>query len=273
MLYFQSFSGGKDSGCSIILEHENDLGHEPSTIVMAEVMFDKKRGISGERPEHMDWVRTVAKPLFESWGHKFEIVRADKDYIDLFMHVIETSRYPERIGKRAGFPICNKKMCSVKRDLKTRAIERFYKQFDEQDITQYLGIAFDEQDRLQSLKGTNQQSLLAMFEVTEAAAFQKCKPYNLISPVYEISNRGGCWFCGQQPFREFAYTKTHYPELWEELKRLSQTENLVSQCFRYSLSFQEVEQKTDQWIARMKAEEESRYQQLTLFDLFEEVKQ
>lgn len=59
-------------------------------------MFDKKRGISGELPEHIDFVMNKAKPLFESWGYKVEIVRAGKDYIDLFHHIVERSSKPER---------------------------------------------------------------------------------------------------------------------------------------------------------------------------------
>lgn len=82
MLYFHSWSGGKDSTASVILDHIHGL--PPSTIIFSEVMFDKKRGISGELPEHIDFVMNKAKPLFESWGYKVEIVRAGKDYIDLF---------------------------------------------------------------------------------------------------------------------------------------------------------------------------------------------
>ncbi len=87
MLYFQSWSGGKDSTASIILEHIHSL--PPSKIIMSEVMFDKKRNISGELPEHIEWVHGTAVPLFRSWGYEVEILRADKDYLDLFFHTIE----------------------------------------------------------------------------------------------------------------------------------------------------------------------------------------
>ena len=50
MLYFQNWSGGKDSTASIILEHIHGL--PPSKIIMSEVMFDKNRNISGELPKH-----------------------------------------------------------------------------------------------------------------------------------------------------------------------------------------------------------------------------
>ena len=66
MLYFQNWSGGKDSTASIILEHIHGL--PPSKIIMSEIMFDKKRNISGELPEHMEWVHNTAIPIFQNWG-------------------------------------------------------------------------------------------------------------------------------------------------------------------------------------------------------------
>lgn len=119
MLYFHSWSGGKDSTASIILDHLYDL--PPSKIIMSEVMFDRKRNISGELPEHMDWVHGTAIPLFQSWGYEVEILRADKDYLDLFFHKVEKSKKPERIGKSVGFLIGG--MCNAYRSLKIKPMQ------------------------------------------------------------------------------------------------------------------------------------------------------
>ena len=97
MLYFQNWSGGKDSTASIILEHIHGLPR--SKIIMSEVMFDKKRNISGELPEHMDWVHNTAIPLFRSWGYEVEILYSDYDYLDLFYHIIRNSKKPYKNGK------------------------------------------------------------------------------------------------------------------------------------------------------------------------------
>lgn len=242
MLYFHCWSGGKDSTASVILDHEMEL--PPSTIVMSEVMFDKTRGITGENPAHMEWVHTKAKPLFESWGYKVEIIHAEKDYLDCFYHRLEKSKYPERIGKRAGFPIGGNR-CTIKRDLKIRAIEKYYRQFQGQEITQYISIAADEYGRLESMEGTNQVSLLAKYGYTEIMAKAKCLEYDLLSPQYGISNRGGCWFCPNQGFSEFAHTKRYYPELYAELERLSKEPDLVSKYFRYDRTFDEVNERVD----------------------------
>ncbi len=82
MQYFHSWSGGKDSTASIILDHIHGL--PSSKIIFSEVMFDRKRGISGELPEHIRFVRDQAKPLFESWGYEVEMIHAEKDYLDCF---------------------------------------------------------------------------------------------------------------------------------------------------------------------------------------------
>lgn len=189
MLYFHSWSGGKDSTASVILDHIHGL--PPSTIIFSEVMFDKKRGISGELPEHIDFVMNKAKPIFESWGYKVEIVRAKKDYLDLFHHIVERSSKPERIGKKCGFLIGGR--CSGNRELKIRPIKDFYKALDLEGTkyTQYVGIAIDEPIRLERLRGTNKISLLERFEYTERMAFDLCKEYALVSPIYNISRRGG----------------------------------------------------------------------------------
>ena len=56
------WSGGKDSTASIILAH---IHHLPITeIVFCEVMFDKSRNISGEIPEHIDFIRNIAMNTF-----------------------------------------------------------------------------------------------------------------------------------------------------------------------------------------------------------------
>ena len=66
MKYIASWSGGKDSTASIIPAHEHN---EPlDLIIFSEVMFDDN--ISGELPEHIDFIKNKAIPVFESWGYE-----------------------------------------------------------------------------------------------------------------------------------------------------------------------------------------------------------
>lgn len=258
MLYFHCWSGGKDSTAGIILD--NIHGLPPSRVVFSEIMFDKKRGISGELPEHIDFIMNKAKPVFERWGYAVEIVRADRDYLDLFYHVIEKSKIGERRGKYAGWLLGG--MCYANQALKLSPIKKYIKNFGDEEFTQYIGIAADEPKRLERIKGTNKISLLQRYGYTEKMAFDICRKYNLLSPIYEFSRRGGCWFCPNRSYREFAHTKTKHSELWEELKRINREKNVVSRGFKYGKTLEEVERLIDEEIRN----QQYAAQQQTLFD-------
>lgn len=178
MKYIASFSGGKDSAATVILAH---LHNEPlDEIMFSEVMFDKN--ITGELPEHIDFIRNVCKPTFESWGYKFTIVKSEKTYLDCFYRVVKKSSHPERIGMMRGFPLAGK--CLINRELKTPPIRNYLKQYGEH--IQYVGIAKDEPIRLKRLKD-NQVSLLDKYNLTEQDAFDLAKEYNLLSPTYSFA--------------------------------------------------------------------------------------
>lgn len=259
MLTFQSWSGGKDSTASIILEHIQGL--PPSKIIMSEVMFDKKRNISGVLPEHMEWVHNTAIPLFQSWGYEVEILRADKDYLDLFYHVVSKSKIEERNGKYAGFLIGG--MCKANSALKTNPISEFYKGLSDNYIN-YVGITADETKRLERLNDSNKVSLLEKYGYTAQMAFDLCKEYGLISPIYDFSKRGGCWFCPNAIIKEYANVKSKHPELWEYLHQLSFTDNLVSQYFKYGKTFAEVDKEVDIYLNNLEFEKMQLYFDLSI---------
>ena len=182
MKYIASCSFGKDSIATILLAIENN---EPlNGAVFSEVMFDKARNISGENPEHIEWIYTVAIPKLAALGCPVEVVRAERDYVSYFSKIICKGK---RKGLAIGFPIGG--MCAIQRDCKIAPIHKWYKQFTE-PVMQYVGIAADEPRRLARLKD-NQISLLAKYGYTEEMAMDKCRQYGLVSPIYETSHRGG----------------------------------------------------------------------------------
>lgn len=185
MKYIASWSGGKDSTASIILAHENN---EPlDLIIFSEVMFDKN--ISGELPEHIEFIKNKCIPLFESWGYETKILRSNSTYLDNFYHVVNKSKYEERNGKFRGFPMSGK--CTINRDCKMPPIKEFWKGIKE-EFAQYIGIAIDEPIRLDRVvKAGNQISLLQKYGYTEQMAFDLCKEYDLLSPIYDFAPRGG----------------------------------------------------------------------------------
>ena len=151
MKYIASWSGGKDSTASIILAHEHN---EPiDLIIFSEVMFDEN--ISGELPEHIEFIKNKAIPVFESWGYEVKILHSDKTYMDCFHH--RTVRGKSK-GMKKGFVMTGH--CDVQRDCKLKAIKQFWRSVDA-DFTQYIGIAVDEPVRMERVVKTgNQISLL-----------------------------------------------------------------------------------------------------------------
>ena len=80
MRYLASCSFGKDSLAAILLAKKH--GEPLDEAVYCEVMFDKT--ISGEVPEHRDFIYTKGIPALERMGIKVTVLRGKKTYVDLF---------------------------------------------------------------------------------------------------------------------------------------------------------------------------------------------
>ncbi len=220
MKYLASWSGGKDSTASIILAHEHK---EPlDLIIFSEVMFDKN--ISGELPEHIDFIKTKCIPLFESWGYETKILRANKTYLDVFM-AEPTKGKRKGLGLITGFPMMG--ACAINKPCKVKPIKDFFKTVD-YEYTQYIGIAIDEPVRLDRVvKAQNQISLLQKYGYTEQMAFDLCKRYDVLSPIYKFSPRNGCWFCPNMRDSQLKYLRSNHRDLWDKLLELETIPNLI----------------------------------------------
>ena len=85
-LHIASCSFGKDSIATILLALENN---EPlDRVVFCEVMFDHSRNISGEIPEHIEWIYSTAIPKLESMGVKVDVVKSERDYLYFFQNAV-----------------------------------------------------------------------------------------------------------------------------------------------------------------------------------------
>ena len=109
-------------------------------------------------------------------------------------------------------------------------------------ITQYVGIAADEPKRLARLAGTNKVSLLAKYGVAEASALALCKRYNLLSPIYEFTSRGGCFFCPNAGWSELQHLYNYHPDLWNYLLALQKLPNKTTERFNRVYRFDEIDE-------------------------------
>lgn len=258
MKHIASCSFGKDSIATILLALEH--GEPLDEAVFVEVMFDHARNISGEIPEHIDWIYSTAIPMLEAIGVRTRVLRSEKDYIYYFRKVVKKG---ERAGKMYGFPIAGR--CCINSRCKIQPIQRYLRSFGE-EVTQYVGIAADEPKRLARLQSGNGKpckvSLLAKYGYTEAMARELCEKHGLLSPIYKTGTRGGCWFCPNARISSFCHLRREHPDLWAELEALSHTPNLYSYGFTWKgKTIQEVEREMDLHDARQEAES----RQLKLF--------
>jgi len=220
MRHILCWSGGEDSTATAILAHIHGLPLD--TIIFSEVMFDKWRGISGEHPLHIDFVKNVAKPVFEKWGYEVLILHAERDYLDCFHRVIDRPvKHIEHKGKKYGFAIS--RQCSIKRDCKVKPIQEYFKSIQHDEYLQYVGICANEKVRLMSLeKQKNAISLLEEFGYTKEMTGPLCSEYGLRSPLYELpgQKRQGCWMCPNSRLEEHRLIKETMPDIWREYVNL-----------------------------------------------------
>lgn len=230
MRYIASCSFGKDSIAAILLaiRHQEPLDEA----VYCEVMFDKD--ISGEIPEHRAFIYDTAIPALESMGVKVRVLRAEQTYVGLFTGKI--TRGPKK-GLLRAFPICGR--CAVQRDCMLRPIIQDQKSLPA-DTVQYIGIAKDEQERLLRLSG-NKVSLLDKYGYTEQDAKQLCREAGLLSPIYEFTDRGGCWFCPNAKLRELRHLYDYHPELWRRMLELQALPDKVSEKFNRTMTVADID--------------------------------
>ncbi len=229
--HIASVSFGKDSLATVLLAKEHN---EPlDEAVYCEVMFDQHT--SGEVPEHRDFIYNTAIPALERMGVKVVVLRSVQTYVGLFTGRI--TRGPKK-GMVRSFPICGR--CAVQRDCKAKPINRYQKTLPSGTV-QYLGIARDEQERLLRLESGKKISLLDKYNFTEQDARSLCEKAGLLSPVYEFTDRGGCWFCPNAKRTELRHLYDHHPELWARMLELQALPGKVTEKFNRTQRFSDID--------------------------------
>lgn len=250
MKYYVSWSGGKDSSATIILAHLH--GIKIDRIVISLPYFDKAKGIYADHPKHIEWIFGYAKPLFESWGYKVDVVSSDKDYLYWFYKRRGNKcKNPEYNGKLYGWLLGG--MCKMNEE-KTKPIADYVNALGD-DYVAICGIGIDEPTRLERMHERGQISLLEQYGYTTYMAMDLCSEYGLLSPLYNMGRkRQGCWFCPNAELKEFAYLKLNYPHLWDRLVELNKVKDTVTKCFKYDKTFDELALEVDLIINQIKIE-------------------
>lgn len=219
--YVVACSGGKDSVATILtaLKYNEPLDE----VTWVEVMFDKET--SGEVPEHRDFVYNSLKPFCENNGIRFTVLHSPKTYDDVFHHIFTKGK---NTGGKHGFTWPRR--CAVNRDCKLKAINE-YKRLEKKRLVFYVGIAADEKKRLKRLNKTTNISILEKYNLTEIDAFNLCKQNNLLSPVYNLTKRNGCWCCPNAKDTELLHILNNHVDLFNKLIEWENEKNVVNKLF------------------------------------------
>lgn len=196
-----SLSYGKDSlACLGAIEQ---LGWPLDRIVHAEVWATDT--IPADLPPMVEFKAKADKIIKERWGIEVEHIRAKRNYEDLFYMVCHGEK-SKIAGKIYGWPFQRGPWCNSR--LKQHVLGRLPR-----DAIQYIGIAADEPARFHVL---SEAKLSPLVELGWAKADCRCwcEDSGLLSPTYETSARGGCWFCHNQGVQQLRLLRKNYPELW-----------------------------------------------------------
>ena len=231
MKHVASCSFGKDSLATILLAlmHSEPLDE----VVYCEVMFDD--AISGEVPEHRDFIYGRAIHFLERNGIKVVVLRSEMTYIRSFYRVLQKG---QSAGKLNSWPLCGK--CCIQRDCKLPPIRAYMRSLGS-GVVQYIGIAYDEQERLTRLEAEKTISLLEKYQKTERDAADICKRAGLYSPAYAFSDRNGCFFCPNAKERELRHLYECYPDLWARLLECQGAPNKATELFNRDERFDEID--------------------------------
>lgn len=201
-----SFSGGKDSTAMLLMMIEKKMPID-------EILFCD----SGcEFPDMIKHIDKVEKYI----NRKITTIYPDHDF-EYYL-----ARYKKKSGKfqhidGLGWPGHTFRWCTG--NLKTKIIDRYLK--NKGEYYSYLGIAFDERERLERKYHRQQKAVLIYpmvdWEMTEKDALRYCygKGFDW-NGLYKKFRRVSCYLCPLQRIGELKMLYNEFPELWNEMLRL-----------------------------------------------------
>jgi len=197
-----SLSYGKDSlACLGAIEQ---LGWPLDRIVHAEVWATDT--LPADLPPMVEFKSKADAIIKGRFGIDVEHVRGKWTYEQAFYRK-RGQKAKTNAGKIYGWPFqvhgtwCNS-------DVKMPPLMKI-----ERGNIQYIGIAADEPSRFHNLTD-KKKSPLVEAGWTEAKCRCWCEENDILSPIYTMAARGGCWFCHNQGVNQLRLLRKNYPEYW-----------------------------------------------------------
>ena len=204
MEYIASISYGKDSLAMLEVIHLHNLPLD--RIVHVEIKATDT--IHADLPPMVAFKEKADKIIYKKYGIRVEHISSPKSYEDYF-YSVSNGKKSLYAGKIYGFPMQKGNWCTGR--LKQSVLQKV-----QRNAIVYIGIAIDEPKRFHNLTETK-RSPLVEYGWTEKMCREWCEENGLLSPTYETSLRGGCWFCHNQSTAQLRLLRKQYPKLWAKL--------------------------------------------------------
>ena len=188
-----------------------ELGLPLDEVIYVDIMFDDNT--SGETPEMASFITKAEKILKDKFNIEVTHLRG-VTFKEQFYKVKQRGKH---VGDNYGFPYTIGAWCNDR--LKMQPIKEYMRKQKDQ-IIQYVGIAYDEPERYERLNHETHIAPLYDLKITESEAMEICRKYDLLSPIYKTSFRGGCWFCPKQRLSQLKWLYKEHNDLWNILKEM-----------------------------------------------------
>ena len=206
--YIASISFGKDSLAMLIKIKELNLPLDE--VIYCDIRFDDD--ISGEMPKMAEFIPKAEKILKDKFDITVKHITYKRTFKEQFYTIKQRGKH---IGDNYGFPFVIGAWCNSR--LKMEPIRNYLKSIDD-EVIEYVGIAYGEAKRYERLNHDTHIAPLYDLKITEKEAMEICRKYDLLSPIYEDSFRGGCWFCTKQRISQLKFLYKNYPDIWAILR-------------------------------------------------------
>lgn len=259
-------SFGKDSMATLILAAEQEIPID--RVMYCDIRFSLE--LSGEHPLMATWIPMAEKRLKELFG-----ITVDHSYsgVSFYEQFYKVKQKGNHIGDIYGFPYVINAWCNDR--LKLRTIKKYEAQFRNNEITTFVGIAYDEPLRWERMKKKQTdkhkyRSLLYEQKLCEQDAFEICRRYDLLSPMYTSGDkiyRGGCWFCVKQCLSDLYSLWKNYQEYFNILAEIEQVS--VNTFRAEGITLKELAEKFSAGYIPTRRKKRLPYAQLDMFDMIE----
>lgn len=223
MKHIVSFSGGKDSTAMLLRMLEENMPVD-------EILFCDT---GKDFPDMLFHIEKVDEYIKKNYNKSITKLKDEKSF-DYYMFEHEKTRGKNKGKKGYGWATMRCRWCTT--ILKNNVIHRYLSNHKDEGYEEYIGIAYDEQERIK-----DKNYPLADWKMTEKDCLEYC--YNKgfdWNGLYEHFDRLSCWCCPLKNLKELKILYKYYPELWQELKEMDKKSY---NKFKYNYSVEDLDKK------------------------------